>query len=83
MQCRPKSWNFHSGGSPAGDDTNPKSIQFNDGGSFGGAFDIATGGNVSPGDTLFYQCWYRQSSSGGPCGNSHNLTNGLELLWGA
>lgn len=45
--------------------------------------DIVTGGSVSAGDTLYYQCWYRQGSSGGPCGNSHNLTNGLGLDWGA
>jgi len=38
---------------------------------------------VSAGDVLNYQYWYREVASGGLCGNSHNLTNGLSFVWGA
>jgi hypothetical protein len=31
------------------------------------------------GDTRFYQCWYRDQT--GVCGNTHNLTNGLQITW--
>ena len=46
-----------------------------------GGLDVAVTGGVVAGDTRHYQAWYRQSSSGGPCGNSHNLTNGLTITW--
>jgi hypothetical protein len=32
------------------------------------------------GDVRNYQCWYRDTT-GGLCGNSHNLTNGLQIVW--
>ena len=38
---------------------------------------------VSAGDVLNYQYWYRDVAAGGPCGNSHNLTNALQVVWGA
>ena len=31
------------------------------------------------GDTRYYQCWYRDQT--GVCGNTHNLTNGLQITW--
>ena len=31
------------------------------------------------GDTRYYQCWYRDQT--GVCGNTHNLTNGLQIVW--
>ena len=43
----------------------------------------AEAGNVSPGDTKRYQCWYRTTAFP-PCGfgvNDFNLTNGYEVLW--
>jgi len=39
--------------------------------------------NVAAGDSLNYQCWYREVSSGGLCGNSFNLTNAVSLTWDA
>ena len=46
-----------------------------------GALDVAATGGAVAGDTLHYQAWYRQDSAGAPCGNSHNLTNGLTITW--
>ena len=43
--------------------------------------DVALKGGVVAGDTRHYQAWYRQGSAGGPCGNSHNLTNGVSITW--
>ena len=45
--------------------------------------DIAATGGVSAGDSLNYQYWYREVSTGGLCGNSHNLTNAVNIVWGA
>ncbi len=38
----------------------------------------ATDGS-SAGQTHFYQAWFRDT--GDPCGNGHNLSNGLEITW--
>ena len=46
-----------------------------------GGLDVAVKGGVVAGDTRHYQAWYRQGSAGGPCGNSHNLTNGVTITW--
>jgi parallel beta-helix repeat protein/predicted outer membrane repeat protein len=40
------------------------------------------GATISPSDVLNYQCWFREGSAGGPCGNSHNLSNGVSITWG-
>jgi hypothetical protein len=42
---------------------------------------IATSGAVAAGDLKRYQGWYR--NPGGPCFASFNLTQGVELSWGA
>jgi len=44
--------------------------------------DVAATGGVSAGDTRNYQYWYREVPTGGVCGNSHNLTNGVSITWG-
>jgi hypothetical protein len=44
--------------------------------------DIASAGGVSAGDLLRYQLWYRDSVTT-PCGSGYNLSNGIELTWGA
>ncbi|MCH2105571.1 MAG: hypothetical protein MK291_02890 [Planctomycetes bacterium] len=46
-----------------------------------GGLNVALEGGVVAGDTRHYQAWYRQGSAGGPCGNSHNLSNGLTITW--
>ncbi|MFN0243886.1 MAG: choice-of-anchor E domain-containing protein [Planctomycetota bacterium] len=35
---------------------------------------------AAPGDTRFYQVWYRNNH--GPCGGNVNTTNGLKVIWG-
>ena len=35
---------------------------------------------VNPGDTTYFQYWYRDPQ--GPCGTSANTTNGLRVTWG-
>ena len=37
--------------------------------------------NILPGDTRFYQVWYR-SGIIGPCGFPFNTTNGVHVVWG-
>ena len=64
------------------DPANPMSVGGYD--TSGYAYTIsAKAGNVLPGDTKRYQCWYRTSVSP-PCGlgvNDFNLSNGYEITW--
>ena len=38
-------------------------------------------GNITAGDTKYYQCWYR-NPNGSPCGSDFNASNGLAITWG-
>ena len=40
---------------------------------------IVTEGVVSPGQTRYYQFWYRDGM--GPCDQGSNLTGGFEVVW--
>jgi len=44
---------------------------------------VPVSGAASAGDVLNYQYWYREVAAGGLCGNSHNLSNGLQVVFGA
>jgi hypothetical protein len=37
-------------------------------------------GNIAPGDTKYYQCWYR-NPNGSPCGSDFNASNGYAVTW--
>ena len=58
-------------------------VRFSDasGASFS-SIDIASKGGVSVGDTKRYQIWYRDPNTS-PCGLGFNLSNGVEVVWGA
>ena len=36
---------------------------------------------IDPGETVHYQCWYRDDVSSSPCSNSFNATNGYSVVW--
>jgi subtilase family protein len=42
--------------------------------------DVATAGNVTPGDTAYYQLWYRDPVVS-PCGNGSNFSSGFAIDW--
>jgi len=44
------------------------------------ATSIVTGGNVVPGETKYYQWWYRDTA-GTVCGSGSNLSDGLQISW--
>ena len=45
------------------------------------AFSIVTEGNVSVGDTRYYQFWFRDGGGLSVCGLNSNLTSGLRINW--
>jgi hypothetical protein len=42
---------------------------------------IASKGGVQAGDVKRYQLWYRSPGLNSACGNTFNLTNGVEVWW--
>jgi len=40
----------------------------------------AKAGNISPGDTKYYQCWYRNPIAS-PCASDFNTSNGVAVTW--
>ena len=55
-------------------------VQFSSGGTSATTVSIANKGGVNAGETKRYQLWYRDST-GSPCNNDFNLTNGYEITW--
>jgi len=52
------------------------------GGSSATTIDVGSKGAVIAGDVKRYQLWYRDPNSS-PCGGQFNLSNGMEITWGA
>ena len=42
---------------------------------------VVTNGGVAPGDTRYYQCWFRDAGQFSPCGSGSNFTNGVRIAW--
>ncbi|MDE0890831.1 MAG: hypothetical protein OSB14_01435 [Planctomycetota bacterium] len=58
-------------------------VRFADGaGSSATSIDVAANGGVAPGDVKRYQIWYRDPGTS-LCGAGFNLSNGMEVTWGA
>jgi hypothetical protein len=57
-------------------------VTANTNGESNSSVDLSTvhGNVVAPGETKYYQLWYRDSGSG-PCSSTYNLTNALEISW--
>jgi len=68
----------------AGGNVKRLQVRFSTGGSSQTTVPIAaTAGNVNAGSVKRYQLWYRDPSTSAPCQSGFNLTNALEITWGA
>jgi len=57
-------------------------LQFGATNAFGNtASSISLAGFVTPGDTVFYQYWFREPNSAGPCGNASNVSSAYRVAW--
>lgn len=58
------------------------------GGAASSSVEVSTNGQayghtLRSGETVNYQCWYRDVIPSSPCGNSFNATNGYTVVWDA
>ena len=56
------------------------------GGAASSSVEVSTNGQayghiLMTGETVHYQCWYRDDVSSSPCSNSFNATNGYSVVW--
>lgn len=66
----------------AGSPTERVEVIFLDGGGAGSTGEsIVVNGSVSPGQTRYYQAWYRDPGGVSPCGTGSNFTQGLIIDW--
>ena len=56
------------------------------GGAANSSVEVSTNGQayghtLRSGESVNYQCWYRDNVAASPCGNSFNTTNGYTVVW--
>ena len=65
-----------------GNPTRRMEVVFLDAAGFGTTVEsVVTNGAIAPGQTRYYQAWYRDPLTPAPCTGRSNLTQALELAW--